>query len=153
MHLGIDRMVGYPSSPDIRPGNLPPLNLLSSPHYWHLMIITGHLFKLVHLRTLTPPPHTHTLVLTSSGGYQNMCSWVANGMHPTGMLSCLIQSHSDTIVSHHSSSIFFIISKVWIYSSLDTSYLGVQIIYFWVPKKHLLLKPLFCFCCQTSQFN
>ena len=29
------------------------------------------------------------LVLTSSGGYQNMNGWQAGGTHPTGMLSCI----------------------------------------------------------------
>ena len=30
------------------------------------------------------------LVLTPSGGYQNLYSWQAGSMHPTGMLSCYL---------------------------------------------------------------
>ena len=51
--------------------------------YWHLVMITGNLFKLVHMRTYPPPQ----LVLTSSGGYRNMYRWQAGGTHPSGILS------------------------------------------------------------------
>ena len=43
---------------------------------WHLVVITGDLFKFVHLRTYPP------LVLTSSDAHR------AGGTHPTRMLSC-----------------------------------------------------------------
>ena len=54
-----------------------------SPCYWHLVIITGDLLKLIHLRAYPLP------VLTSSGGQWNKYVWQAGGTHPTGMLSCL----------------------------------------------------------------
>ena len=54
----------------------------STPCYWHLVVITRDLFKLVHLWT---PPHP---VLTPSGSHQKTYSWQAGSGHPTGMLSC-----------------------------------------------------------------
>ena len=72
---------GYllPTPPDTRHGTYSP-----QPHYCHLIVITGELLKLVHLRTYPRPT-----VLTSSGGHRNMKSWLAGGTHPTGMLFCL----------------------------------------------------------------
>ena len=72
-HTSWDRSLGRnPPPPDMGPGNLPPY-----PHYWHLVVITGDLSKLVHLWTY------HPLVLTSGGGHRT------SGTHPTGMLSSL----------------------------------------------------------------
>ena len=76
-----DTKYGTSSSPSPRIANMGPT---PSPCYWHLVVITGDLFKLAHLRT-------HPLmVLTSSGGHQNMHGRQANGTHPTGMLFCSI---------------------------------------------------------------
>ena len=60
----------------------------TNPCYWHLVVITGNLFKLVHLRIypLTPPPPQ--LVPTPSGGHRNTYGWQAGGTHHTGMYSC-----------------------------------------------------------------
>ena len=49
-------------------------------------------------------PNTPKLVLTPSGGYQNVHGWKAGGMHPTGMLSCyhpqeIMFSHLSVILS------------------------------------------------------
>ena len=69
--------------PDMGPGYPPSL-------YWHLMVITKDLFKLVHLRTYhpPPPPPQPPSVLTSSGSHQKTNSWEAGGTHPSGMLFC-----------------------------------------------------------------
>ena len=56
------------------------------PCQWHLVVNTGDLFKLVHLRT-----HTSTspqIMLPSSSGHWNTYSWQTSSTHPTGMLSC-----------------------------------------------------------------
>ena len=72
---------GYPSQHPRIPGMGPSP---PQPHYCHLIVITGDLLKLVHLRTYPRPT-----VLTSSGGHRNMYSWLAGGTHPAGMLFCL----------------------------------------------------------------
>ena len=67
--------------------------------YWHMVVVTGDLFKLVHLRTYS------SLVLTSSCGLRKCGS-----IHPTGMLSFYFMSPlfspmfvSSTGYSHPSS--------------------------------------------------
>ena len=54
-----------PPPPDNRHRTTPPAWILdmgpNPPCYWHLVIITGDLFKLVHLRT-TPPPLVRILL-------------------------------------------------------------------------------------------
>ena len=55
-----------------------------APWYWHLVVITGDLFRLIHLKTYPLPPPS----LISSGGHRNMYSWQADGTHITGMMSC-----------------------------------------------------------------
>ena len=52
--------------------------------YWHLVAITGHLFKLILLSTYPQPP------LTSSGCHRNTCTWLVGSMHHTEMPFCLI---------------------------------------------------------------
>ena len=54
--------------------------------YWHSVVITGDLFKPVHLRTYLPFPSP---VLTFSGDHRNACKWQARSTHATRMLSCL----------------------------------------------------------------
>ena len=58
MHSSLDsRPMGTPPSLDIRHGST------VLPCYWHLVVITGNLFKFVHLRPYHPP------IMTSSGGH------------------------------------------------------------------------------------
>ena len=59
--------------------HIQPPNTLDPPHcYWHLAVITGDLFKLVHMSAYTPPQYWHLVVATEAGS-----------IHPTGMLCCL----------------------------------------------------------------
>ena len=76
----------HPSSPDMGP-RIPSSpwtwNLgYWSPCYWHLMVITGDLFKLVHLRTYSPQ-YWHLVAAT-----ETYMVGKAGSTHPTGMLSC-----------------------------------------------------------------
>ena len=59
---------------------------VQAPCYWHLVVTTGDLFKLVHFRTYPAP----TPGVTSSGGNWNRkrYGFKVGGMHPTGMPSC-----------------------------------------------------------------
>ena len=73
MHSSLDsRPMGTPSSLDIRHGST------VLPCYWHLVVITGDLFKFVHLRPYNP--HYWHLVVAAE----------VDSTHPTEMLSCLI---------------------------------------------------------------
>ena len=79
MHHGIGHMVGYPpqkkrygSTPnplDIRPG---------TPCWWHLVVITGNSFKLLHFGT---PQEQHLVVAIET-------ETQAGSMHPIGILPC-----------------------------------------------------------------
>ena len=66
-----------PSLPEMGPEYLS----LHLPCYWHLVVSTGDLFKLVYLRT-------SLMVLTSNGGDRDMYSWQIGSTYPTGMLYC-----------------------------------------------------------------
>ena len=61
--------------------------------YWHLVVITGDLFKLVHLRTYPLPPP----LLTPSGDYWNTYSWqFASYCNASlsGLISVPLNNHS-----------------------------------------------------------
>ena len=63
-------MVGSPTPPpDMGSGYVPPPSCL--------VVVTGDLFKLFHLRTYP-----------LNGGHRNTYGWQADGMHTTEMLSC-----------------------------------------------------------------
>ena len=52
-----------------------------------LVVVTGDLVKLGHLRTYpqhSPPHNSPPLVLTPSGGHRSTYGWQAGGAHPTG---------------------------------------------------------------------
>ena len=75
-----------------------------TPCYWHLVVATktGGEYSCSHVPSWgdeysggvgtwgvsTQGVGTHPLLLTPSGGHQNMYGWQAGGTHPTGMLSC-----------------------------------------------------------------
>ena len=69
---------------DIKPTDPPPrgYQTWTHPSRWHLVVITGDLFKLVHLGVSTP----------MNGGHWNwsMYGFQTGGTHPTGLLSCWI---------------------------------------------------------------
>ena len=56
---------------------LPIIHWNLSTYYWHLVVITGDLFKLVDLRTYPAPRYWPLMVTTEAGG-----------THPTWMHSC-----------------------------------------------------------------
>ena len=83
----------YPTPPQLQTWGLPNPSLQTSdigtlslspqtwdmgpPYQWHLLAITGDLFKPVYLTTSPPPTGTY--------------GWHAGGTHPTGMLSCSVE--------------------------------------------------------------
>ena len=54
------------------------------PCYWRLVVITGNVFKRVHLRV--QPPLPHPLVLISGDMATKAYGWQVSGTHPAGML-------------------------------------------------------------------
>ena len=75
--------MGTPWTPDMAHTRLLSLcpHPQSPPNYWHLVVITGDLFKLVHLRRCHPTTDIKWWPLNTYG-------WQAAGMHPTGVLFC-----------------------------------------------------------------
>ena len=65
-HGALDLMVPTPPTFDLGTYPSPWIPNMGPTHcYWHLMVITEDLFKLVHLRTYTLPPPNWDLVVTT----------------------------------------------------------------------------------------
>ena len=132
-YLPPDMGPGYRSPPDMRPVYLPPLPgygpwvPTSPPSYWHLMVITGDLFKLVHLRIEDPTPQYWHLVVATETCMVAKLAVLENAVLFDNISGNLFQFIA---VEKHCCSIrivcFNVLSTKW----LDTS-LNLQVIVIW----------------------
>ena len=74
-----------PSPPDmgLGPQSLPHLLVTSGGHHWRPVQTCS--LDLIVQAPPSPPP-----LLLTFGGHQSTYSWQVDGMHPTGMLSCVV---------------------------------------------------------------